>query len=144
MASLFGLRCARSSKGWIGRSNGPGSAKSCASPRRNAGASIYSVVGKLLASDNHRARELQQESIVGETPGSSKREPAGMMISRPLRVLWGSGEPHSRQKEVEKLRASGRSKRDTCSGPHVQRKAGGRTYAFVAKALPVALRHREQ
>jgi hypothetical protein len=32
-----------------------------------------------------------------------------MMTSRPLRVLCGSGEPHKRQKEIEKLRASGRS-----------------------------------
>jgi hypothetical protein len=30
-----------------------------------------------------------------------------MMISRPLRVACGSGEPHSRQNDVEKLRASG-------------------------------------
>jgi hypothetical protein len=83
-------------------------------------------------------------SIVGDVPGSSRSEPAGMMISRPLRVACGSGEPQRRQKDVEKLRASGRSKRTRSFSPDFQRRARGRTYAFVAKALPVAFRHREQ
>jgi hypothetical protein len=97
-----------------------------------------------MASDSQRARELQHESIVGDAPGSSMREPAGMIISRPLRVACGSGEPQRRQNDVEKLRASGRSKRTTSFSPDGQRKAWGRTYAFAAKALPVAFRHREQ
>jgi hypothetical protein len=67
-----------------------------------------------------------------------------MMISLPLRVACGSGEPQFRQNEVEKLRAVERSKRATLSSPDNQRNAGGETYAFAAKALPVALRHREQ
>jgi hypothetical protein len=66
-----------------------------------------------MASESHRARDCQQVSTVGETPGSSKSDPAGMMISRPLRVECGSGEPHARQNEVEKLRARGKSKRAT-------------------------------
>src|ERR1700759_4121383 len=67
-----------------------------------------------------------------------------MTISRPLRVACGSGEPQFRQKEVEKLRAVGRSKRDTLAEPDNHRNADGETYAFAAKALPVALRQREQ
>jgi hypothetical protein len=35
------------------------------------------------------------------------------MISRPLRVACGSGEPHARQNDVEKLRAWDKSKRAT-------------------------------
>jgi hypothetical protein len=66
-----------------------------------------------MASESQRARDCQQVSIVGETPGSSRSDPAGMMISRPLRVACGSGAPHSRQNDVEKLRAWDKSKRAT-------------------------------
>jgi len=66
-----------------------------------------------MASESHRARDCQQESTVGETPGSSRSDPAGMMISRPLRVACGSGEPHARQNDVEKLRATDKSNRAT-------------------------------
>jgi hypothetical protein len=81
---------------------------------------------------------------VGDTPGSLRSDPAGIMISRPLRVACGSGLPQFRQNEVEKLRAVERSKRATLSSPDNQRNAGGKTYAFAEEALPVALRHREQ
>src|SRR3984957_19425139 len=97
-----------------------------------------------MASESHRARDCQHASIVGDAPGSLRSDPAGIMISRPLRVACGSGEPQFRQNEVEKLRAVERSKRATLSSPDHQRNAGGETYAFAAKALPVALRHREQ
>jgi hypothetical protein len=97
----------------------------------------------LTTSDSHRARDYQA-SISGETPGSSRSDPAGMMISRPLRVACGSGHPQFRQNEVEKLRAVERSKRATLSSPDNQRNACGKTYAFAEHALPVALRHREQ
>lgn len=103
-----------------------------------------SEVGKLIASESQRARDCQQESIVGDVPGSFRSDPAGMITSRPLRVACGSGEPHSRQNDVEKLRAKGKSNRATCSCPESQRKACGKTYAFAANALPVARRHREQ
>jgi hypothetical protein len=46
-----------------------------------------------------------------EAPGSSRSDPAGMMISRPLRVASESGHPQFRQNEVEKLRAVEKSKR---------------------------------
>ena len=98
----------------------------------------------MTASESHGARDCQQASIVGETPGSFSSDPAGMMISRPLRVACGSGEPHSRQNAVEKLRATAKSKRATRSCPESQRNAGGKTYAFVEDVLPVALRHLEQ
>jgi hypothetical protein len=104
----------------------------------------HPTVGRLTTSDSHRARDCQQASISGETPGSSRSDPAGMMISRPLRVACGSGHPQFRQNEVEKLRAVGRSKRATLSSPDNQRNAGGKTYAFAEHALPVAPRHREQ
>jgi hypothetical protein len=65
----------------------------------------------LTTSDSNRARDCQQASISGEAPGSSCSDPAGMMISRPLRVASGSGHPQFRQNEVEKLRAVERSKR---------------------------------
>jgi hypothetical protein len=45
-----------------------------------------SEVGKLIASESQRARDCQQDSIVGEAPGSFRSDPAGMMTSRPLRV----------------------------------------------------------
>src|SRR5437868_11326054 len=82
--------------------------------------------------------------MLGDTPGSSRSDPAGIIISRSLRVACGRGEPHSRQNEVEKLRAVERSKRTTLFSPESQRNARGDTYAFAAKALPVAFRHREQ
>src|SRR3954471_23305887 len=104
----------------------------------------HSSVGRLITSESHRARDCQHESKVGDTPGSLRDDPAGITISRPLRVAWGSGEPQFRQKEVEKLRAVGRSKRATWTSPDSQRNADGATYPFVAKALPVALRQREQ
>jgi hypothetical protein len=72
-----------------------------------------SEVGRSIASESQRARDCQQQSMVGEAPGSFRSDPAGMMTSRPLRVACGSGEPHSRQNEVEKLRAAGKSKRIT-------------------------------
>jgi len=87
----------------------------------------YSSTGRLTASESHRARDRQQASMVGDAPGSSRSEPAGMIISRPLRVAWGSGEPQFRQNEVEKLRAVGRSKRTTPSSPDNQRNACGKT-----------------
>jgi hypothetical protein len=101
-------------------------------------------VGKWFTSDNQCARDPQQESIVGDVPGSSRSEPAGMIISWPLRVAWGRGEPQWQQNEVEKLRAVERSKRRMIFSPNVQRKACGRTYALAAKELPVAFRQREQ
>ena len=101
-------------------------------------------VGRLPTSESHRARDCQHASKAGDTPGSSRSDPAGIMISRPLRVACGSGQPQCRQNDVEKLRAVDRSKRATLSSPDNQRNACGKTYAFVAKALPVALRHREQ
>src|SRR6185312_1845952 len=52
---------------------------------------------KLIASESHCARDCQHVSIVGDTPGSSRNDPAGMMISLPLRVACGSGEPQFRQ-----------------------------------------------
>jgi hypothetical protein len=111
---------------------------------KNSATWSQSAFGKLIASESHCARDCQHVSIVGDTPGSSRSDPAGMMISLPLRVACGSGEPQFRQNEVEKLRAVERSKRATLSSPDNQRNAGGETYAFAAKALPVALRHREQ
>jgi hypothetical protein len=45
-----------------------------------------SEVGKLTTSESQRARDCQQVSTVADTPGSSRSDPAGMMISRPLRV----------------------------------------------------------
>jgi hypothetical protein len=105
---------------------------------------VHASVGRLTASESQRARDPQHESTVGDTPGSLRSDPAGIMISRPLRVACGSGEPQLRQKEVEKLWALGRSKRATLSLPDNQRKADGETYAFAANALPVALRQREQ
>lgn len=111
-------------------------------PHQSAARSLLS--GIVIASDSHRAREVQHESCVGEVPGSSKSDPAGMITSRPLRVVCGRGEPQRRQKQVEKLRASRRSKRTTFSGPALQRNACGKTYAFAANALPLARRHREQ
>jgi hypothetical protein len=105
---------------------------------------VHASVGRLIASESQRARDPQHESTVGDTPGSLRSDPAGIMISRPLRVACGSGEPQLRQKEVEKLWALGRSKRATLSLPDNHRKADGETYAFAANALPVALRQREQ
>jgi hypothetical protein len=105
---------------------------------------VHPSVGRLIASESQRARDPQHESTVGDTTGSLRSDPAGIMISRPLRVACGSGEPQLRQKEVEKLWAVGRSKRATLSLPVNQRKADGETYAFAANALPVALRQREQ
>ena len=96
----------------------------------------------MTTSESHRARDCQHESVVGDAPGSLRSDPAGMMISRPLRVACGSGEPQSRQNAVEKLRAVARSKRATLSSPDNQRNACGKTYALAANALPVALRHR--
>ena len=103
-----------------------------------------SSVGRSTTSESHRSRDCQHESKVGDTPGSLRSDPAGIMISRPLRVACGSGLPQFRQNEVEKLRAVGRSKRATLSSPDNQRNACGKTYAFALKVLPVALRHREQ
>jgi hypothetical protein len=111
-------------------------------PHQSGARSLLS--GKVIASDSHRARELQHESCVGEVPGSSNRDPAGMITSRPLRVACGRGEPQRRQKHVEKLQAPGRSKRTTLSSPALQRNACGKTYAFAANARPLARRHREQ
>jgi hypothetical protein len=104
----------------------------------------HSSVDRLITSESHRARDCQHESKVGDTPGSLRSDPAGITISRPLRVACGSGLPQFRQNEVEKLRAVGRSKRATLSSPDNQRNACGKTYAFAEEALPVALRHREQ
>jgi hypothetical protein len=112
--------------------------------RRRHLKSNHGSVGRLITSESHRARDRQHESTVGDTPGSLRRDPAGIIISRPLRVACGSGEPQFRQNEVEKLRAVERSKRATLSSPDNQRNACGKAYAFAAKALPVALRHREQ
>ena len=78
------------------------------------------------------AREPQCTCRSGLLTGSSSSAPAGMMTSRPLRVAWGSGEPHRRQKDVAKLRAVGRSKRETCSSPKSHRKALTLTAAFDA------------
>ena len=103
-----------------------------------------SSVGRSTTSESHRARDCQHESKVGDAPGSSRSDPAGIIISRPLRVACGSGLPQFRQNEVEKLRAVGRSKRANLSSPDNQRNARGKTYAFALKVLPVALRHREQ
>ena len=105
---------------------------------------VHASVGRLIASESQRARDPQHESTVGDAPGSLRSDPAGIMISCPLRVACGSGEPQLRQKEVEKLWVLGRSKRATLSLPDNQRKADGETYAFAANALPVALRQREQ
>jgi hypothetical protein len=111
---------------------------------RGEAIAFHSSVGRLIASKSHRARDCQHESTVGDTPGSLRSDPAGMITSRPLRVACGSGDPQFWQKEVEKLRAVERSKRVTLAEPDNQRNADGETYAFVAKALPVALRQREQ
>jgi hypothetical protein len=80
-----------------------------------------SSVGRSTTSESHRARDCQHESKVGDTPGSLRSDPTGIMISRPLRVACGSGLPQFRQNEVEKLRAVGRSKRATLSSPDNQR-----------------------
>ena len=80
---------------------------------RRAGPACQSELGKSFASESQRARDCQQASIVGETPGSSSSDPAGIMTSRPLRVACGSGEPQARQNDVEKLCAAGKSKRAT-------------------------------
>src|SRR3954471_18287693 len=93
----------------------------------------HSSVGRLITSESHRARDCQHESKVGDTPGSLRDAPAGITISRPLRVACGSGLPQFRQNEVEKLRAVGRSKRATLSSPDNQRNAGSETYAFAAR-----------
>jgi hypothetical protein len=97
-----------------------------------------SSVGRSTTSESHRARDSQHESKVGDTPGSLRSDPAGIIISRPLRVACGSGLPQFRQNEVEKLRAVGRSKRVTLSSPDNQWNARGKTYAFALKVLPVA------
>ena len=88
-----------------------------------------------------RTRFSQRGWIARARSNLTEHEPAAEV---PLRVACGSGEPQIRQNEVEKLRAVERSKRATLSSPDNQRNAGGETYAFAAKALPVALRHREQ
>jgi hypothetical protein len=80
------------------------SAKVNNSPTRS-----QSAFGKLIASESHSARDCQHVSMVGDTPGSSRSDPAGMMISLPLRVACGSGEPQFRQNEVEKLRSKDRN-----------------------------------
>ena len=49
---------------------------------------------------DHPARELQWTFVAGVAPGSSSSDPAGMMISRPLRVLCGTGDPHLPQNEL--------------------------------------------
>jgi len=55
-----------------------------------------------------------------------------MITSRPLRVKWGTGDPHLLHTEVAKLWAVGRSYRFILSSPLIQRKASGLTKAFAA------------
>lgn len=68
----------------------------------------YSVNrGRVSSVDHQTARDSQKMWCSGRNPGSSSSDPAGTINSLPLRVLCGKGEPHSRQKHVAKLRASG-------------------------------------
>jgi len=58
---------------------------------------------------DHSARDSKWAIVEGLVCGSSSSDPAGIIISRPLRVLCGTGDPHVLQNEVEKLRAAGKS-----------------------------------
>ena len=62
----------------------------------------------------------------------------------PLRETRGIGQPQVLQNHLAKLRAVGRSKRWMTSCPDRQMSWDGSTYMFVAYAVPVALRQREQ
>jgi hypothetical protein len=76
--------------------------------------------------------------FLGLMPGSSSKEPAGIMRREPLRVSLGSGAPQVVQKLVEKLFASGRSNRTTFSLPAIQHILSGEARIFEAWAVPVA------
>jgi hypothetical protein len=66
------------------------------------------------------------------------------MMFSPLRVGRGTGQLQRVQIAVEKLLASGRSKREISSSPEIQRNCSGVTAIFVERTPPVAFRQREQ
>lgn len=61
------------------------------------------------------------------TSGTESRVPAGMTISWPLRVLWGTRLPHRAQVQMPKLAADIKSNLRTSSAPDSHENCAGAT-----------------